>query len=326
MEANPRRLNTALGKNTTGSRVLRLEPDEISSSCFVAPDARLQPYVSSYYFTAIESRDGAPVADMLNPEWAVFRFCWKGQFTGGFQGEPIQVVPPIHFSGPTTRAISFEAQRAWMGGVGFLPLGWHRFMTGSAHDWANRFCLVEDIDCHLDYPAIWEALQELTDDPVAMAQLLDHHLIAVLDREPEHTEMEARITAVHAALVDPETENVASIADRLEITSQTLLRISQRVFGFAPKVLLRRQRFVRTLETIMRNPGQNWVDALDTQYYDLSHFHRDFHAFFGLTPQQYRQMPHPVIAAAVMARIRALGAPLLALHTPGDDAQSAAAE
>ena len=302
--------------------MLELKPDEISSSCFVAPAARLQPYISSYYFTAIESRDGAPVADMLNPEWAVFRFCWKGQFTGGFQGEPIQVVPPIHFSGPTTRAISFEAHSAWMGGVGFLPLGWHRFMTGSAHQWANRFCLVEDINSHLDYPSIWAELQSLTDNPEAMGQLLDHHLIAVLDREPENPEIEARIIAVHAALVAPETENVTAIAEQLDINAQTLLRLSQRVFGFSPKVLLRRQRFVRTLEAVMRNPDQNWLDALDTQYYDLSHFHRDFHAFFGLTPQQYRQMPHPVTSAAVAARMRALGAPLLALHTPAEDAEA----
>ena len=52
---------------------------------------------------------------------------------------------------------------------------------------------------------------------------------------------------VQEALLSGVIDDVADLADTLEIEQRTLHRICRTVFGFSPVRLLRRQRFLRTL-------------------------------------------------------------------------------
>jgi AraC-like DNA-binding protein len=57
--------------------------------------------------------------------------------------------------------------------------------------------------------------------------------------------------------------------------------------GLPPKALARILRFERAAERLRR--GADLVDAaLDSGYYDQAHFNRDFKAFAGVTPTEYR--------------------------------------
>jgi len=57
--------------------------------------------------------------------------------------------------------------------------------------------------------------------------------------------------------------------------------------GLPPKALARILRFERAAERLRR--GDELVDAaLDSGYYDQAHFNRDFKAFAGVTPTEYR--------------------------------------
>ena len=80
---------------------------ESSRTRFIAPHPRLQPYLSAYYFTEIDSVDGEPVRDLMNPEWASIRFRWAGDTMGCFVGEEEYPIPPLHFVGPTSLAGPF---------------------------------------------------------------------------------------------------------------------------------------------------------------------------------------------------------------------------
>jgi AraC-like DNA-binding protein len=160
-------------------------------------------------------------------------------------------------------------------------------------------------------------------EPRAIADLFDSVLLAALDAHPltaDEADEEKRIIAAHAALIDPVTSTVAEMTDRLGMTIKQLHRFSLKIFGFPPKQLIRRQRFLRTMAAVIHSPATNWADALDLQYYDQPHFNRDFREFFGMSPDQYRRLPHPVIGAAAKARMKALGDPLQALQRPGSAA------
>ncbi|MEQ1725415.1 MAG: AraC family transcriptional regulator [Sphingopyxis sp.] len=293
-----------------------LKDGEVSASCFIAPHPRLQPYLTTYYFTVMESADGDELRDWMNPEWASVRYAWRGQTRGSVHPDPMAPIPLAHFVGPTTRAGPFAAHSASVASIGFLPLGWCRFIREPASNWANRIGAAGEVDSIVPMEALFDDVVHAA-EPQAIADLFDRTLLAALDAPSlVSEEEEARINAAHAALIDPYIASVAALGERLGLAPKQLHRLSLRIFGFAPKLLMRRQRFIRTLGQWFRDPNGIWNDALDLHYYDRSHFNRDFQAFFGLSPDQYRRLPHPIIGAAMRARMRALGQPLQALQAP----------
>lgn len=295
--------------------MLPLTDADVSATCFVATHPRLARYITTYYFTTIQSRDGQPVEDTLHPEWGSFRFFRDGDIVIRFVGRDEQSVPPHIMHGPTSLGGRFSTYALTMGGFGLLPLGWYRLVQHRADDWSNTVKPAMEAVAHFDMAALIRDLDD-AHDPQAAGAVFDHYLLAALDNSPCNPLHEDKITEAHAALVDPAVMTVADLMERLDLSSRTTIRLCRAVFGFPPKQLLRRQRFVCTLEVVMRDWDQHWSNALDGQYYDMSHFHRDFRAIFGETPQQYLRKSHPVIKSASLARTLAMGAPLQALDLP----------
>ena len=104
-----------------------------------------------------------------------------------------------------------------------------------------------------------------------------------------------QILACQAALRDPAVASVEALVARVGVGRRSLERLCGRYFGFPPKMLLRRQRFLRSLATYMLGPKSNWSKALDGQYYDQAHFVRDFRRFMGMSPTEYAETPHPIL-------------------------------
>jgi len=106
------------------------------------------------------------------------------------------------------------------------------------------------------------------------------------------------------------------MAEAAGLPAHTLERLCRRHFGFAPSLLLRRQRFMRSLAQYMIDPSLKWIGAIDGHYHDQAQFVRDFHRFMGMSPREYAARPHPVLSAVMRARQAAAGAAVQALHKP----------
>jgi len=100
------------------------------------------------------------------------------------------------------------------------------------------------------------------------------------------------------------------------MAARTLERLCRRHFGFPPKLLLRRQRLMRTVSAYMVDPNRNWSKVIDGRYHDQAHFVREFQQFFQMTPSEYASMDHPVLAAFMAERKRILGSPAQTLDRP----------
>jgi AraC-like DNA-binding protein len=279
---------------------------------FIPPAPALRRYVTTYYFFELGAFEGHVVQDLLHPEWASARFMLNGSVDASIIPEPPQTVPTASLTGPTSRACYIRFSSAKMAGIGVSPLGWHNLMGIDASKRTNQvFDVTSDAAFSL-FASIWQQIGGLR-DPEAISTIFDSVLLGALN-PPDAKEHE--VEAVHMALAHPEIANVAQLAETVGITAQRVERLSRRVFGFSPKRLIRRQRFLRSLGVRLLDPELRWTKAMDAQYHDQAHFTRDFHDFMGMSPRTYLAMPRPISQAAVRARAEALGQPLQVLDAP----------
>ena len=272
----------------------------------------LRPYLSTIYLTEVAVADGARVEDYLHPEWANLRFVDGDLPLAAIGGGPAAAAPRFVATGPTSKATYFAAgnMRAW--GIGVLPMGWAKFMPLPADTLADRLCDGAAHPAFARFAPLAEQLQQINDIEAAAA-LIDTHFCALLADAPPD---DPAILAAHAALVDENLSSVADLSARLGLSERSTERLCHRAFGFSPKLLLRRQRFLRSLARFMLDPSMAWVDTMDHHYYDQAQFTRDFQRFMGMSPRDYAARPKPILGAAALARTAAAGAPVQGLHKP----------
>lgn len=280
---------------------------------FFAPADRLKPYVSTLYLTEVQSSDGKPISDYLHPEWANLRFISGELPTGAVGDGPMEEAPHFFVAGPTSRATRFRAKNMRSWGIGLLPAGWVKLIEASAEDYADKSIDGDDDPVFQNFTSLRRIIYDKPALAAEEAKRINVVLLDLLAQAPEDNEL---VQQAHAILVDPELGTVQDMADRLGIGARSLDRLSRKAFGFAPKLLLRRQRFLRSLAENMLNPEQNWISTIDPQYYDQAHFGRDFQRFMGMSASAYKALPHPFMNAAVHGRMAAAGAGMQVLHDP----------
>ena len=280
---------------------------------FHQPPEALRAYFTTFYSTDVTVPHGERAVDYLHPEWAGLRFVTgevpDAEIAGGAP------LPPTAFiaHGPTSTTIRFSAGTLRMWGVGLLPLGWAKFVGIPASTLADVLVDGHDHPAFAAYAPLADGLFEAEPDPDAELARITAFFTARLNRKLSD---ESRIVACHAALVDPDVATVAEMAEHTRLPAYTLERLCRRHFGFAPQLLLRRQRFMRSLAQFMLDPSLKWIGALDDHYHDQAQFVRDFHRFMGMGPREYANAPHPIIGAIMRTRFETAGAAVQALHVP----------
>lgn len=278
---------------------------------FHEPPADLAPFFTSFYRADLHVEEGR-IADALQPEWGGIRF-----FTGDRpssrigDGEPIVCASPAQ--GPTTMPVHFEVGTASLWGIGIMPLGWATFIDRPAHELAN--CIF-DARSEPAFAGIGQLAGRLTADRDREAQELEVIVGFFRDEARRLAPDRARIQAIHQMLLDASVTDVASMAQSAGLSQRTLERCCRDAFGFPPKLLLRRQRFMRSLARFIANPSAGWINAMDETYFDQSQFVRDSRTFLGTSPSDYVAQDHPVLRAFMQERQRVLGSPVQTLDQP----------
>ena len=280
---------------------------------FHEPAASLRPFFTTFHLVETSAPPGTVLCDYLQPEWSNLRF-----FSGAtpvatnYQGETISA-SPFPVAGPTSHAMHFELGTTRMWGIGLLPLGWARFVTSPAAALADRAVDGMTHPAFAGFSGLAKTLFGPAPDPDAELARIGAYFKAHVGNPGRD---EARILAIHAALVDPDLGSVAELVDRSGTSLRTVERLCTRAFGFSPKLLLRRQRFMRSLARYMRDPSLRWIGSLDGHYHDQAHFIRDFHQFMGMSPREYAALDKPVLSAIMHARDRYSGRPVQTLDSP----------
>ena len=296
--------------------MLKTDLDGAVALHFFMPSPELAPYISTYYLTEVNHGADEAVEDWLHPEWANLRFTQTSGWQAALGEGPLEPMPQVILTGPTCLSAHFRiAGPARIWGIGLLPLGWARLIRAPASQFVDRIADAAAEPVAAPFMPLLDQLLSSPRDPAAEALRIDAFLLRLLGLNPPH-EDELRIRAAHAALIDDGISSVSELAQRLGISTRSLERLSLRAFGFPPKLLLRRQRFLRSLAQFMLDPSLTWLKTLDFHYVDQAHFVRDFKRFMAMSPRHYAALEHPVLRAAAQARTLAAGAAVQALHRP----------
>lgn len=278
---------------------------------FAVPAERLRPFVSTFWEMTV-SGEGF-VEDWLHPEWANIRMTLDDPWAFGRTVDELQRLPRAIIHGPTSRPTFVRGHAGRAFGIGILPTGWNRFWQADASAWADRFAPLETL-MHEDALKLEIAIKGAADFEARAAEA-DRFMLALLDGT-EPSRFDEQVQAFFQVLIDPASATVEQITSTLGLPQSRLARLSKRGFGFPPKLLLRRQRFLRMLGTLHARPYDEWPDFLDPQYVDQSHMIRDFQRFLGMAPSRYFAMSRPILEAATKGRAELFGQPLQGLHPP----------
>jgi methylphosphotriester-DNA--protein-cysteine methyltransferase len=300
------------GGNRQAARGAFPLPDQRLTAEFREPPAQFAGCFTSLYHLSLDLDDSdARVTDWLQPEWGNIRF-----FCGTTPDAEIAShrVSGARFvgTGPSTLPCRFTLGPVRMWGVGFLPLGWARFFDADASACANIVC---DGAAHPSFAHFTKLTDALCDSEATMDEQFSA-LVSVMERAMRPSRDEPRIARVHAALVSGEYASVHDLADACAMSIRTLERVCMRYFGFSPKLLMRRQRFMRSLATFMLHRDRPWTEAMDAHYHDQAQFTREFHEFMTMNPTEYAARDHPILTSFMQARAKAWGSAAQTLDPP----------
>lgn len=169
-------------------------------------------------------------------------------------------------------------------GVSFKPGGAHAFLGVPLSELHNRVVPLDAVWGHVA-AEIRERLHEAATLGQRFA-LLEHLLLARLEERPAAARIvdhaASRIAARHGAV------KIADLCDELGVSQKHLITLFNRMVGCTPKELARLCRFQHVLACIDVTRPVRWTSqAHDSDYFDQSHFSRDFAAYTGLNPTAY---------------------------------------
>ncbi|MEM6585136.1 MAG: AraC family transcriptional regulator [Pseudomonadota bacterium] len=297
-------------------------------SRFYTPPPQFDGCFTTFYqlLLDVDERPGEPaiVEDYLQPEWANIRF-FAGSTPKAEIAKSSLHTAPFVATGPSSLPCRFEVGTARMWGIGFLPLGWARFFDAPAYDLVNLIC---DGASHPAF-AKFDRLTPILTDPEATSEEQLAYLTETMESLMRPSRDEAKILRVHEALVAGHYVTVSELADQCAMSVRTLERVCRRYFGFTPKRLMRRQRFMRSLSSFMLHQAHNgtagssgrWTEAMDADYHDQAQFTREFSEFMTMLPSEYAALEHPILSSFMEARARIWGSAAQTLDAPSDQSE-----
>lgn len=283
---------------------------------FYPPPPQFEGCFTSFYTLDLDLPEGGVLRDFLQPEWANIRF-FSGNGPVARIGDTKVTHPRLSATGPSSLPCEFELGTSRMWGIGFLPLGWARFIDTPAVELANIVC---DGAKHPAF-AKFDVLSDALCDPDANVEEQFAAIVDAMGRMMRPNRDEPKIVKVHEALVAGSFTGVGELAEACAMSVRTLERVCGRYFGFTPKLLMRRQRFMRSLTSFMLHRGARWTEAMDGDYHDQAQFTREFNTFMTMNPSEYANLDHPILSSFMEARARIWGSAAQTLdrpsHTPG---------
>lgn len=302
------------GSHTPGISVEAFELPPNTALRYEHPDPRLARYITDYHVLDSIEIDAGGVVEWMLPSWAAIRIVLADDpITIRLGNRIYDPVPTASLYGVTSRALEISTLGGVTVGAGLTPMGWARMLRTSADMFRDRITPLDELlPCEVVDTLV--ASLRASDRGPAVKGILDEFFLRQMG--PPHPD-EPLIEQINGLILDPDITNLTTAAAAIGINEPHLRRLSKRHFGFPPKTLLMRTRFLRSMVALIRHGAPADYSALGDDYHDTSHFLRDAGRFLGMTPRRFMAMKTPYLDAALRARAQVFGASMMALHDDG---------
>ena len=246
---------------------------------YFLPRADLRPFVRAYYYFSTDSASVQP----LCAELGNIRVLLNG---GGVLNTPNNdrhVISKAFLIGPTMGAYSMEAEAGTrVFGIGIRPLGWGVLIGMDADEAADQVIDLSAFAGRRAAPHI-DAIRSAQDFQT-MANAADRFFSSMLAMRQKR--QNAYPEALEKWLMDPSDPDMDALLATMDVSRRQTERLAKRFFGASPKYLQRKYRALRAADRV-RAGVSGWMDAAGPDFYDQSHFIKEFKTFIGVTPKQF---------------------------------------
>lgn len=175
------------------------------------------------------------------------------------------------------------AKEATILGIHFNPGGIRMFLKEPLYELLNT---------HVSLDTFWGArANELRDEllaartPEVMFRVLERRLLSFASLPME------RNPSVDYALKELRHSRVSKVMEHIGMSHRKFNQLFKEEIGMTPKQFHRIYRFQEAMRMIGNGDTIIWTDiALACGYYDQAHFIKDFQAFSGINPSDYRSI------------------------------------
>lgn len=243
----------------------------------ILPAEPLRKYVRSFWILADKNTGFSQKAFKIIPDGLPGLIFQENPVA--FTGKDNQPLPQLFLYGQTTQHTIHTVTGNFLNiGVYFQPSALKDIFGINSWELTNR---------HSDMNALVKTglTEQLLNTPQSdrRIELLSIFLMKQAAIQPVKNEKIA-----YAAVQLQQGDGLKSIRSKLNISESSLERQFKQCIGISPKLYARITRFQSTLENL-RKAGYNRLTdiAYENDYFDQSHFIRDFKAFSGTSPKQY---------------------------------------
>ena len=287
------------GSLTPGVFVERFELPPHTALRVELPAAPLTGLVRSYHVLDSDPVRHGDEYPWLLPTWPAIRFILTPHPIALSIGtQRYDPMPRAALYGNASKAMRMTTHGGVTVGIDLTPLGWSRLFRVRADLFRDRVVPLETMLPHGWVTSVFGRLLS-SNQSTQVKPILDELLLAIM---PPPGVDDAMIVAIQRFIAEDGTApDLGAAAAALGLTPAALRRLSIRHFGFPPKTLLIRTRFIRSLVRMLLAGERADYTVMAPSYFDVSHFIRDANRFLGMTPRRFLQYDHRYLIACLRA-------------------------
>lgn len=245
-----------------------------------SPDYKLKPYIFCYWISPVElSNENIKIQNISN-ELIVPDGCIDILFRVDKRTKELQILVIGMMDAPSH--VYLEYDRVQTFGIRFYPGVLYPFFKYPLNEFTNKIILLEDVIEDIRTKLGEELISASTINEMVSAT--NKYFSTLLNNSLQNNTINNALLLIYKSKGNI---SIKDISNREVISERQIRRIFNNWIGINPKTFCKIVRFQNILKTTMVTQKINWTNlALESGYYDQTHFINEFKEFCSITPEK----------------------------------------